>query len=458
MFRRILVANRGEIALRIIRACEELGIETTAVYSTADAGCLHVERATRKVCIGPPDPRRSYLSVPNLISAAKNTGCEAVHPGYGFLAENAAFAEACQANGLVFIGPRAETIRSLGDKALAKRMMADAGLPILPGSPDVVSDAPEARAWAERLGYPVVLKAAAGGGGRGMRVVESPAELERHFQAAAAEAEAAFGSRALYVEKVVRDPRHVEIQVIGDGEGAVATFVERDCSLQRRHQKILEESPSPVLAPQVREAMQCRVAEACARLGYAGAGTVEFLLDAEQNYYFMEMNTRVQVEHPVTEMVSGADLIKEQIRVAAGEGLSSVGPQPWWGHAVEFRINAEDPTRDFAPRAGAVTRLRLPGGPGVRVDTHLYQGYVVPPYYDSLLAKVVVWDQDRERCLARGQRCLRELVIEGVPTTRDLHLDILRHPEFIAGRYSTGFLASSIGRSRPGPSEEMEPQ
>ena len=457
MFRRVLVANRGEIAVRIIRACEELGIETTAVYSTADAQCLHVERATHRVCIGPPDPRRSYLSIPNLIAAAKNTGCEAVHPGYGFLAENAALAEACQANGLVFIGPRPETIRSLGDKALAKQMMAEAGLPTLPGSEGVVTGVSEACAWAERIGYPVMLKAAAGGGGRGMRVVESPAELERHYQAASAEAGGAFGSAELYVEKVILEPRHVEIQVIGDGEGAVATFVERDCSIQRRHQKVLEETPSPGLSPVVREAMQTRVAEACSRLRYAGAGTVEFLLDGEQNYYFMEMNTRVQVEHPLTETVSWSDIIKEQLRVAAGEGLSSTGLQPYAGHAVEFRINAEDPGRDFAPRAGTVTRLVLPGGPGVRIDTHIYQGYSVPPYYDSLLAKVVVWDTDRSRCLARGGRCLRELVIEGVPTTRDLHLGILRHPEFVQGRYSTGFLDRNAGALALGRSDETEP-
>ncbi len=444
MFRRILVANRGEIALRIIRACEELDIETVAVYSTADAACLHVERATHKVCIGPPDPRRSYLSIPSLIAAAKNSRCEAVHPGYGFLAESASFAEACEANGLIFIGPPAESIRALGDKSLAKQLMADAGLPIVPGSPGPVADVAEALAWAEQVGYPVMLKAAAGGGGRGMRRVETAAELERGYRAAAAEAEAAFGEAGLYVEKVILEPRHVEVQVVGDGNGGVATFVERDCSIQRRHQKVLEETPSPALTRTVRERMQSEVARACSALRYAGAGTVEFLVDPEGNYYFMEMNTRVQVEHPITEVLSGVDIVKEQIRVAAGQGLTGQGPQPYAGHAMEFRINAEDPAQGYAPRAGVIHKLRLPGGPGVRVDTHLYQGYSVPPHYDSLLAKLIVWDNDRDSCVARGRRSLAELLVEGVPTTRDLHLAILRHPDFVRGSYSTSFLERSL--------------
>ncbi len=444
MFRRVLVANRGEIALRIIRACEELGIETVAVYSTADVDCLHVERATQKVCIGPPDPRKSYLSIPSLIAAAKNSGCEAVHPGYGFLAESASFAEACAANGLTFIGPAVDSIRALGDKSLAKQLMADAGLPIIPGSPGPVADTAEAQAWAARVGYPVMLKAAAGGGGRGMRRVETAAELERSYRAAAAEAEGAFGDGGLYVEKVIVEPRHVEIQIVGDGKGGVATFVERDCSIQRRHQKVLEETPSPAIAGSVRERMQSEVAEACSALKYAGAGTVEFLVDAEGNYYFMEMNTRVQVEHPITEVLSGVDIVKEQIRVAAGHGLSRQGPQAYAGHAMEFRINAEDPARGYTPQAGVIKRLRLPGGPGVRVDTHVYQGYSVPPYYDSLLAKLIVWDGDRDSCLSRGRRALAELLVEGVPTTRDLHLAILRHPDFVRGRYSTSFLERSL--------------
>jgi acetyl-CoA carboxylase biotin carboxylase subunit len=444
MFRRVLVANRGEIAVRVIRACEELGVETVAVYSTADATCLHVERATHKVRIGPADPRKSYLSIPSVIAAAKNTGCEAIHPGYGFLAENAGFAEACAANGLVFIGPSPQVIRSLGDKARAKRLMAQAGLPVVPGSEGTVTDPTAAREWAERLGYPVMLKATAGGGGRGMRLVEEPGEMERQFAAASAEAAGSFGCGDMYVEKVIVRPHHVEVQVIGDGQGRVATFAERDCSIQRRHQKVLEETPSPLLTPQTRDDIQRRVAEACAAIAYAGAGTVEFLVDGEQNYYFMEVNTRIQVEHPVTEVISAVDIVKEQIRVAAGEGLTAGGPQPFTGHGMEFRINAEDPRQDFVPRAGAVGRLRLPGGPGVRVDSHLYQGYVVPPYYDSLLAKVIVWDGDRPSCIARGRRSLAELTIEGVPTTRDLHLDILRHPSFVEGRYSTSFLDQAM--------------
>lgn len=458
MFRRILVANRGEIALRVIRACEELGVETVAVYSTADANSLHVERATHKVCIGPPDPRRSYLSIPSLIAAAKNTRCEAVHPGYGFLAENASFAEACLANGLAFIGPRPETIRALGDKSLAKKLAAEYGLPTIPGSPGVVSTLAEAREWGNRLGYPVMLKASAGGGGRGMRVVEEPSDLERQYQAATAEARTAFGNGDLYVEKVILQPHHVEIQVLGDGRGGVATFAERDCSLQRRHQKVLEESPSPLLRADVREAIREGVAQACGSLCYAGAGTVEFLVDADQNYYFMEMNTRVQVEHPVSEMLSGADIVREQIQLAAGEGLSRTGPWPFSGHAIEFRINAEDPGRDFLPRAGTVTFLNLPGGPGVRVDTHLYSGYAVPAHYDSLLAKLVVWDVDRARCITRARRCLSELTVAGVPTTRDLHLAILRHPDFVEGRYSTSFLDRNLDRLLSHSPEEREPQ
>lgn len=444
MFKRILIANRGEIALRVIRACQELGVESVAVYSTADAGCLHVRRATEKICVGPPDSRKSYLSIPNIVAAAKNTGCEAVHPGYGFLAENAGFAEACAANDLAFIGPSPDAIRSLGDKSLAKRMMADAGLPTVPGSEGVVVDPEEAAGIAERLGYPVMLKASAGGGGRGMRLVEEPGELKRQFFAATAEADACFGCPDMYVEKVILEPHHVEVQVIGDGRGEVAVFSERDCSIQRRHQKVLEETPSPFVDDKTRGAIQELSRRACASIGYESAGTIEFLVDAEQGFYFMEMNTRVQVEHPVTEIGSGADIVREQIRVAAGEPMESTGLRRSVGHAVEFRINAEDVRAGFLPRAGKVKRLILPGGPGVRVDTHLYEGYSIPPFYDSLLAKVIVWDVDRRSCLARGVRALEEFVLEGVPTTRDLHLGILRHPDFVAGRYSTGFLDGAI--------------
>jgi acetyl-CoA carboxylase biotin carboxylase subunit len=444
VFHRVLVANRGEIALRVIRACDELAVESVAVYSTADADCLHTRRATTQVCIGPPDPRRSYLSIPSIIAAAKNTGCDAVHPGYGFLAENPAFAEACAQSDLVFIGPSPDAIRRLGDKALAKRLMAEAGLPTVPGSDGTVAGAGAAAALAETIGYAVMLKASAGGGGRGMRLVQDRSELERQFLAACSEAHAAFGCDDMYVEKAVLDPHHVEVQVLGDGRGEVATFGERDCSIQRRHQKVLEETPSPLLGPSTRESIQLLAQRACAALRYASAGTVEFLVDADQRFYFMEMNTRVQVEHPVTEAVSGVDIVREQIRVAAGEPMSSSGMQRTEGHAMEFRINAEDPRNDFLPRAGTITRLILPGGPGVRIDTHLYEGYAVPPFYDSLLAKVVVWDVDRRSCIARSLRCLQELVLEGVPTTRDLHLDILRHPRFVEGRYSTGFLDKAM--------------
>jgi len=444
MFRRVLVANRGEIALRVIRACEELGIESVAVYSTADVDCLHTRRATSRVCIGPADPGKSYLSVPSMIAAAKNTGCDAVHPGYGFLAENAAFAEACAENGLVFIGPSPDSIRRLGDKALAKRIMEQAGVPTVPGSEGAVEDADEAMAIARSLGYPVMLKASSGGGGRGMRLVQNESELERHYVAAQSEAEAAFGCGDIYVEKAIVDPHHIEVQVLGDGRGEVATFGERDCSIQRRHQKVLEETPSPLVGPSTRDSIQLLAQRACSTIRYASAGTIEFLLDAEQHFYFMEMNTRVQVEHPVTEAVSGADIVREQIRVAAGQPMAYSGMQRTEGHAIEFRINAEDPGNNFLPRAGTITKLILPGGPGVRVDTHLYEGYMVPPFYDSLLAKIVVWDADRHSCIARSRRCLEELVLEGVPTTRDLHLDILRHPSFIEGRYSTGFLDKTM--------------
>ena len=444
MFGRVLVANRGEIALRVIQACKELGVESVAVYSTADEHSLHVQQATAKVCIGPPDARRSYLSIPSIVAAAKNTGCDAVHPGYGFLAENPAFAEACEHNGLVFIGPTAESIRALGDKSLARRLMADAGLPTVPGSDGVVDGSAEASAWADRLGYPVMLKASAGGGGRGMRMVMTPDEMERQFLAATAESAACFDSTEIYVEKLIKDPHHVEVQVLGDGRGEVATFAERDCSVQRRHQKVLEETPSPLLGTSTRESIQRLAQRACAAIRYASAGTVEFIVDAEQRFYFMEMNTRIQVEHPVTEVVSNADLVREQIRVAAGEPMELSGLQGSQGHAIEFRINAEDPANGFLPRAGTVTRLVLPGGPGVRVDTHIYQGYSVPAFYDSLLAKVVVWDTDRRSCIARSIRCLEAFVLEGLPTTLDLHLAILRHPSFVEGRYNTGFLDEMI--------------
>ena len=440
MFRRILVANRGEIALRIVRACHEMGVEAVCVFSTADSESLHLRYADVAVCIGPAEARLSYLSIPNIVMAAKNTGCEAVHPGYGFLAENSVFARACADNDLVFIGPSPDTMDRLGDKSLAKQIMADAGLPTIPGSQGTVTSTTESARLAARVGYPVMLKASAGGGGRGMRQVEGPDQLERAFLAASSEAEAAFGNGDLYLEKVVVNPHHIEVQVLGDGAGGVLTLGERDCSIQRRHQKVLEESPSPLLDASARERLQGQVQKACSVIGYSGAGTFEFLADERRDFYFMEMNTRVQVEHPVSEMVTGVDVIKEQIRIAAGEPLFITGAMIPVGHAMEFRINAEDPAADFLPRGGRVKRLTLPGGPGVRVDTHLYEGYMVPTNYDSLLAKVIVWDRDRLSCIARGLRCLDELVIEGVPTTLGLQRDILRHPAFVEGRFSTAFL------------------
>lgn len=440
MFGRILVANRGEIALRVVRACHELGIEAVAVYSTADADSAHVAAADGAVRLGPPDPRRSYLSIPSLIAAAKMTGCDAVHPGYGFLAENSAFARACADNDVVFIGPTPESMDSLGDKSQAKRIMADAGLPTIPGTEGILPGVDEALAAASAVGYPVMLKASAGGGGRGMRLVEAPEALERAYQAASAEASAAFGDGALYLEKVIVRPHHIEVQVIGDGSGGALTLGERDCSIQRRHQKVLEESPSPLLDDETRARLLALVTQACGAIKYLSAGTLEFLADEKRDFFFMEMNTRVQVEHPVSEMVTGVDVIKEQIRVAAGVPLLLLGSLTPRGHSMEFRINAEDPSKDFMPRGGTIERLRLPAGPGVRVDTHLYEGYRVPTNYDSLLAKLIVWDRDRPSCIARGLRCLGELEIQGVPTTRDLHIDILRNARFAAGSISTAFL------------------
>jgi acetyl-CoA carboxylase biotin carboxylase subunit len=442
VFSRILIANRGEVAVRVIRACRELGIKTTAVYSTADRGSLHVAMADRAVHIGPPPPAESYLRIPSLVAAATTTDCEAVHPGWGFLAESAAFAAACEDNDLVFIGPRPETIEAMGDKLRAKAALADAGVPVVPGSTGPASTE-QVRELASRIGFPLLLKAAAGGGGRGMRLVGAEEELESSYRTASAEAQAAFSDGSLYVEKALVDARHVEIQVLGDGEGGALTLGERDCSVQRRHQKLVEESPSPGVTPQVRERMEGAARDAVEALRYRGAGTLEFLLDEDDRFYFIEMNTRLQVEHPVTELVTGIDLAQAQIAIAAGEGLPAVGRAELRGHAIEFRINAEDPTRDFLPAPGTVERFRPPLGPGVRVDTHMVDGYVIPPYYDSLIAKVIVWAEDRPRALARGRRALSEFELVGVPTTRDLALDILASEEFASGRYTTSFLGEA---------------
>ncbi len=439
MFSRVLVANRGEIAVRVIRALHELGIEAVAVYSTADEDALHVRLADRAVRIGPPPAAQSYLSMPAVVGAATTTGCEAVHPGYGFLSENAEFVRACEDNDLVFIGPPADVMEKMGDKSRAKAEMRDAGVPLVPGTEGAATLA-EARVAADELGYPVLLKAAAGGGGRGMRLVRAPAEIEEAYSRAAAEAEAAFSDGTLYVEKAITPARHVEIQVICDGHGGVLTCGERECSIQRRHQKLIEESPSPALDAELREAMESSAERACAHIGYRNAGTFEFLVGPDGAFSFIELNARLQVEHPVTELVTRLDLVRMQIAVAAGERLPITGRAPRSGHAIEIRINAEDPLLDFRPSPGTLTRFRAPLGPGVRVDTFVEDGSVIPPHYDSLIAKVIVHDDSRNACIERARRVLRELDIRGVPTTRDVALDILGSDDFRSGDYSTSFL------------------
>ena len=445
MFSRVLVANRGEIAVRVIRALHELGVEAVAVYSTADRDALHVRLADHSVCIGPPSAGESYLSIPALVAAAETTGCEAVHPGYGFLAENPAFVRACEDSGVVFVGPPAEVMERMGDKILAKRELGAAGVPLVPGS-DGAASVEEARAAAVEAGFPVLLKASAGGGGKGMRVVPSEEELESAYAAAALEADGAFGDGSLYVEKVVAPARHVEIQVLCDDEGGVLTLGERECSVQRRHQKLVEESPSPALDPRTREQMESAVERACVAIGYRNAGTFEFLLGPDGSFYFIEVNCRLQVEHPVTEVVTGIDIVREQVRIAAGERLELTGRAPRHGHAIEVRINAEDPSRDFAPGPGTVRAFRPPLGPGVRVDTAIMDGCEIPPYYDSLVAKLIVWDDKRPAAVARALRALTELEVDGIPTTRELALDVLRSPEFASGEYSTSTLAELAGR------------
>ncbi|MFB3819242.1 MAG: acetyl-CoA carboxylase biotin carboxylase subunit [Candidatus Methylomirabilales bacterium] len=444
MFSKVLIANRGEIAVRIIQACRELGLRTVAVHSQADTDSLAVQLADEAVCIGPGPAVLSYLKVPSILSAAELTGAEAIHPGYGFLAENASFAALCEQCGLRFIGPSAKSIELMGDKAAARRMAEAQGVPVLPGSREPVADAAEARAVAERIGFPVILKAKAGGGGRGMRVVTSAEALEAALATAAAEAEAAFGDPSVYLERFLPDPRHVEIQVLADAEGRTIHLGERDCSIQRRHQKLVEESPSPALGQELRRAMGEAAIKVAAAAGYRNAGTVEFLLDEQGRFYFMEMNTRIQVEHPVTETVTGLDLVKAQIRIAAGEPLwirqDDVGLS---GHAIECRINAEDPER-FLPSPGTLTHFRAPGGPGVRVDTHAYAGYTIPSFYDSLLAKVIVHGRDRQEAVARMRRALDETLVEGVKTTIPVHQALLQHPSFLAGRTSTRFLERLI--------------
>jgi acetyl-CoA carboxylase biotin carboxylase subunit len=439
MFTRVLVANRGEIAVRVIRGLHELGIEAVAVYSTADEGALHVRLADSAVCIGPPASSESYLRIPNLIAAAETTGCQAVHPGYGFLSENPEFVEACEQSGLVFIGPSADLMRRMGDKAEAKRELAMADVPLVPGS-DSVSGVEELHRVAERLGYPLLVKAAAGGGGKGMRWVSGPEELEDAFDAASAEAGSAFGDDSLYVERALVPARHIEIQVLCDHFGNVLTLGERECSIQRRHQKLIEESPSPALTPEMREEMQAAAERACAIIGYRNAGTFEFLLGADGSFYFMELNARIQVEHPVTELVMGVDVVHEQVRIATGERLRPVRRIQPRGHAIELRVNAEDPFKDFAPSPGELIRFRVPQGPGVRIDSHAEEGMQVTPFYDSLLAKLVIWDSGRDAAIRRALRALDEFEIVGVATTIPLLREALASDAFRSGRYSTSFL------------------
>jgi acetyl-CoA carboxylase biotin carboxylase subunit len=438
MFSRVLVANRGEIAVRVIRALHELGVEAVAVYSTADAGTLHTRLADRAVCIGPPSASESYLNMSSVVAAAETTGCDAVHPGYGFLAENPDFVRACEENDLAFVGPDADVMARMGDKVEAKRALAEAGLPLVPGTEAVGADA--ARAAAAEIGFPVLLKPSAGGGGKGMRLVARPEHLEDAFTGASAEALAAFGDGTLYLEKLITSARHVEIQVLCDADGGVLTLGERECSIQRRHQKLIEESPSPALDESTRKLMESGVARACHAISYLNAGTFEFLLAPDGAYYFIELNARLQVEHPVSELVTGIDIVREQLKIAAGEQLHETGRAARRGHAIEIRLNAEDPSRGFAPAPGVIERFRPPLGPGIRLDTHVEEGSVISPYYDSLIAKLVVWDEDRNSTIERSLRALGELELRGVPTTREAALEILASEAFRSGQYSTSFL------------------
>lgn len=449
MFKKVLIANRGEIALRIIRACRELGVQTVAVYSEADRESLHVRFADEDVCIGPAIASDSYLNIPRIIAAAEVTGAEAIHPGYGFLAENAEFSEICARSDIAFIGPTPEQIRTMGDKATARATMVESGVPTVPGSEGVIDTVEEALPVAEAMGFPIMIKASAGGGGKGMRVATGMDDFAKLFQAAQNEGRAAFGNPDVYLERCILKPRHVEIQVFGDQHGRVMHFGERDCSIQRRHQKLVEEAPSPVLTPELRAEMGEAAVQAAKAIDYVGAGTVEFLLDQDGSFYFMEMNTRIQVEHPVTEVTTGYDLLQEQIRVAAGEPLSPPeGPVEHHVHAIEFRINAEDPDRNFAPGPGTITTFHPPGGPGVRLDTHVYQGYRVPPNYDSLLAKLIVSGKTRLEAIVRARHVLDQFVIEGIPTTIPFLRRIVDDEAFVAGDVDTGFVARMMAEDQ----------
>jgi acetyl-CoA carboxylase biotin carboxylase subunit len=442
---KLLIANRGEIALRILRSCRELGIATVAVHSTVDRNALHVQLADEAVCVGEAPSSRSYLNVPNILAAATSRGADAIHPGYGFLAENADFAEKCLDHGITFVGPSPASILAMGDKSTAKATMQRVGVPTIPGSEGLLRDPAEASHLADRMGYPVMIKATAGGGGRGMRLVPGPEQLESLFKAAQGEAEAAFGNPGLYMEKFIDRPRHVEVQVLADRHGNVVHLGERDCSIQRRHQKLLEEAPSPGLNEDLRRRMGDAAVAAARNIGYEGAGTVEFLVDRSGAFYFMEMNTRIQVEHPVTEMVTGIDLIAEQLRIAGGEPISVRQEEiRLCGHAIECRINAEDPRHNFRPAPGRITGWLPPGGPGVRVDSHVYTGYEIPPFYDSLIGKLIVWGVDRDHALRRLRRALSECAITGIPTTIDFHLALLDRPEFQRGEVYTKFVEQEM--------------
>ncbi len=442
---KLLIANRGEIALRILRTCRELGIATVAIHSTVDRNALHVQLADEAVCVGDAPSSRSYLNIPNIIAAAISRGADAIHPGYGFLAENDRFAEICQDHGLIFVGPSPASIRAMGDKSTAKATMQAVGVPTIPGSEGLLADHRQAATLAERMGYPVMIKATAGGGGRGMRLVPAADQLEGLFKAAQGEAEAAFGNPGLYMEKFVDRPRHVEVQVLADRHGNVVHLGERDCSIQRRHQKLLEEAPSTAVTPELRLQMGEAAVAAARSIGSEGAGTVEFLVDRSGAFYFMEMNTRIQVEHPVTEVVTGVDLIAEQLRIAGGEAISLRQDEiQLRGHAIEVRINAEDPRQNFRPAPGKITGWLPPGGPGVRVDSHVYTGYEIPPFYDSLIGKLIVWGVDREHALKRLRRALSECAITGIPTTIDFHLALLDRAEFQRGDVHTKFVEQEM--------------
>ena len=441
MYKKILIANRGEIALRIIRACHELGIKTVAVYSTADEYSLHVKFSDEAVCIGPPPSNESYLNIPRILAAAEITHADAIHPGYGFLAENAEFSRICQDNGFVFIGPTAEIINAMGNKSEAKKIMKSCGVPVIPGSNDVLNDVGEARNLAEKVGYPVMIKASAGGGGRGMRLVKSQDELQSAFGSAQAEAKSAFNNGDLYLEKFVENSRHIEVQILADSSGNTVHLGERECTIQRRHQKLIEESPSVIVDSDLRKKLGTSAINAAKTVKYVGVGTVEFLVDKNLNYYFMEMNTRIQVEHPVTEMVSGVDLIKQQIRMHVGKSFPSFLEKfQLRGHAIECRINAEDPANDFVPSPMEITSFHMPGGKGVRVDSHAYAGYQIPTYYDSMIGKLIVFSSSRERAIIRMERALEECIIEGPKTTIPFHQAIMRDEQFISGNFDTSFL------------------